>query len=45
MDRNQEVVFRMEEETVEFNQALYEKNLEENTFTDDMEGEDKNAEN
>lgn len=33
------------EETVEFSQELYEKNLQENTFTEEYEGGDLDANN
>lgn len=33
------------EETVEFSQELYEKNIQENTFTEEYEGGDLDANN
>ena len=33
------------EETIEFSQELYEKNLQENTFTEEYEGGDLDANN
>lgn len=33
------------EETVEFSQELYEKNIQENTFTEEYEGGDIDADN